>query len=106
MKTRKNRLPPFLPLLVDMLDAPATKALSHGAFRLYVALKRQYNPDFSDRRNGRVLSLAAASAARNPFKPRRDCALVSRTSTLRLHRDDGTAVALALRARARPRAGG
>jgi hypothetical protein len=56
MKTRKNknRLPPFLPLLVDMLDAPATKALSHGAFRLYAALKRQYNPDLSDRRNGRV----------------------------------------------------
>jgi len=54
MKTRKNRLPPFVPLLVDMLDAPATKALSHGAFRLYVALKRQYNPDLSDRRNGRV----------------------------------------------------
>lgn len=54
MKTRKNRLPPFLPLLVDMLDAPATKALSHGAFRLLVALKRQYNPDSSDRRNGRV----------------------------------------------------
>jgi hypothetical protein len=37
-----------------MLDAPATKALSHGAFRLYAALKRQYNPDISDRRNGRV----------------------------------------------------
>jgi hypothetical protein len=56
MKTRKNknRLPPFLPLLVDMLDAPATKALSHGAFRLCAALKRQYNPDLSDRRNGRV----------------------------------------------------
>ena len=50
----KNRLPPFLPLLVDMLDAPATKALSHGAFRLYVALKRQYNPNTSDRRNGCV----------------------------------------------------
>ena len=50
----KNRLPPFLPLLNDMLDAPATKALSHGAFRLYVALKRQYNPDLSDRRNGRI----------------------------------------------------
>jgi hypothetical protein len=63
MKNRKtkNRLPPFLPLLVDMLDAPATKALSHGAFRLYVALKRQYNPDLSDRRNGHVyLSLRRA----------------------------------------------
>jgi hypothetical protein len=56
MKTRKtkNRLPPFIPLLVEMLDAPATTALSHGALRLYVALKRQYNPDHSDRRNGRV----------------------------------------------------
>jgi hypothetical protein len=56
MKTRKtkNRLPPFLPLLNDMLDAPATKALSHGAFRLYVALKREYNPGKSDRWNGRV----------------------------------------------------
>jgi hypothetical protein len=56
MKNRKpkNRLPPFLPLLVDMLDAPATKALSHGAFRLYVALKRECNESISDRRNGRV----------------------------------------------------
>ena len=56
MKNRnsKNRLPPFLPLLVDMLDAPATKALSRGAFRLYVALKRECNPNTSDRRNGRV----------------------------------------------------
>jgi hypothetical protein len=43
MKNRKtkNRLPPFLPLHIEMLDAPATKALSHGAFRLYAALKRQ-----------------------------------------------------------------
>lgn len=56
MKNRKtkNRLPPFLPLLVDMLDAPATKALSHGAFRLYVALKRECNPHTPERRNGRV----------------------------------------------------
>jgi len=50
----KNRLPPFLPLFNDMLDAPATKALSHGAFRLYAALKREYNPNISDRWNGRI----------------------------------------------------
>jgi hypothetical protein len=56
MKHRKikNRLPPFLPLFNEMLDAPATKALSHGAFRLYAALKRQFNTNVSDRRNGRV----------------------------------------------------
>jgi hypothetical protein len=60
-RKNKNRLPPFLPLLVDMLDAPATRALSHGAFRLYVALKRQYNPSATDRRNGRIyLSLRNA----------------------------------------------
>jgi hypothetical protein len=34
----------FVPLLVDMLEAPATKALSHGVSGLYVGLKRQYNP--------------------------------------------------------------
>lgn len=56
MKNRKskNRLPPFLPLFNEMLDAPATKALSHGAFRLYVALKREFNSNISDRWNGRI----------------------------------------------------
>ena len=37
-----------------MLDAPATKALSHGAFRLYAVLKRQFNHNVSDRWNGRI----------------------------------------------------
>jgi hypothetical protein len=60
-RKNKNRLPPFLPLLKDMLDAPACWALSHGAFRLYVALKREYNLELSDRRNGRIyLSLRRA----------------------------------------------
>ena len=39
MKHRKTQTKiggAFVPLLVDMLEAPATKALSHGAFRLYV----------------------------------------------------------------------
>ena len=46
MKNRKtkNRLPPFLPLYNETLDAPATKALSHGAFRLYAVLKRSSTP--------------------------------------------------------------
>jgi|SRR4051812_16551508 hypothetical protein len=56
MKNRKakNRLPPFLPLFNEMLDAPATKALSHGAFGLYAVLKRQFNTNVSDRWNGRI----------------------------------------------------
>jgi len=63
MKTRKeqNRLPPFVAVFNETLDAPATKALSHGAFRLYAALKREFNPNMSDRWNGRVnLSLRRA----------------------------------------------
>jgi hypothetical protein len=39
----KERLPPFVPLLKETLDAPAWKALSHGAARLYTSLKRRYN---------------------------------------------------------------
>jgi hypothetical protein len=56
MKTRKtkNRHPPFLALHNETLDAPATKALSHGSFRLYAVLKREYNPNMSNRWNGRV----------------------------------------------------
>jgi hypothetical protein len=56
MKTRKtkNRLPPFLALHNEMLDAPATKALSHGAFRLYATLRRKFNPGISERWNGRI----------------------------------------------------
>ena len=27
----KNRLPPFVPLLIDTIDSPAWRALSHGA---------------------------------------------------------------------------
>ena len=37
----KNRLPPFVPLLISTLDSRAWKALSHGAKALYVALRRR-----------------------------------------------------------------
>lgn len=43
-REKKGRLPPFVPLLIDTLDSPAWRALSHGAARLYVALRRQYSP--------------------------------------------------------------
>jgi hypothetical protein len=40
-RNEKNRLPPFVPLLITTLDSPAWKVLSHGAARLYVALRRR-----------------------------------------------------------------
>jgi hypothetical protein len=48
----KNRLPPFVPLLIDTLDQPAWRALSHGAQMLFVALKRRYN--VKNHNNGRL----------------------------------------------------
>ena len=40
-KHHKNRLPPFVPLLVTTLDSPAWRETSHGAKLLFVALKRR-----------------------------------------------------------------
>jgi hypothetical protein len=41
-RLKRNRLPPFVPLLVGTIDAPAWRSLSHGARSLYLALKRRY----------------------------------------------------------------
>src|SRR6516164_197945 len=49
---RKERLPPFVPLLIDTLDQPAWRAMSHGAKMLYVQLKRRYS--FNSHNNGRL----------------------------------------------------
>ena len=70
-RKEKNRLPPFLPLLNDMLDAPATKALSHGAFRLYVALKRQYNSG-NISTAGTVASISRSGDAHQEIRSKRD----------------------------------
>jgi hypothetical protein len=51
-KDRKNRLSPFVPLLIATLNQPAWRALSHGAQMLYVALKRRYN--FNIHNNGKI----------------------------------------------------
>jgi hypothetical protein len=51
-KDRKNKLPPFVPLLIDTLNRPAWRALSHGAQMLYVALRRRYN--FTLHNNGKI----------------------------------------------------
>src|SRR5271170_5597397 len=48
----KNRLPPFVPLLIDTLDQPAWRVMSHGAQILYVALKRRYGQKLQN--NGRL----------------------------------------------------
>jgi hypothetical protein len=48
----KNRLPPFVPLLIGTLDAPAWRAISHGAQILYVALRRRYSVTIHN--NGRL----------------------------------------------------
>jgi hypothetical protein len=54
MKPRgdKGRLPPFVPLLIDTLDQPAWRAMSHGAQVLYIALRRRYSPNSHN--NGRI----------------------------------------------------
>lgn len=48
----KGRLGPFVPLMIETLDSPAWRALSHGAQALYIALKRRYN--VSQHNNGRL----------------------------------------------------
>jgi hypothetical protein len=61
MKKRedKGRLSPFVPLLIETLDAPAWRAVSHGAARLYIALRRRYSPHRHN--NGHIyLSLRVA----------------------------------------------
>jgi hypothetical protein len=49
---QKDRLPPFVPLIIDTLDQPAWRAMSHGAQMLYVALKRRYSPHTHN--NGKI----------------------------------------------------
>ena len=56
----KNRLPPFVPLLTETLDAAAWRAMSHGAQMLYVALKRRYSVRMHN--NGRLVSPVLANS--------------------------------------------
>jgi hypothetical protein len=48
----EGRLPPFVPLLIETLDSPAWRRLSHGARSVYVALRRRYSPN--QHNNGRI----------------------------------------------------
>ena len=51
-KHRKNKLPPFVPMLIDTLDSRAWRKLSHGARSLYLALRRRYSQHSHN--NGRL----------------------------------------------------
>jgi len=48
----RERVSPFVMVLIDTLDAPAWRAMSLGARMLYIALRRRYN--FKHRNNGRI----------------------------------------------------
>ena len=50
--SKKNSGPPFVMVTNQVLDAPAWRAMSHGARSLYVALKRRYWPN--KKNNGRI----------------------------------------------------
>ena len=59
--SKKNNAPPFVMVTNQVLDAPAWRAMSHGARSLYVALKRRYWPNRKN--NGRIY-LSARQAAK------------------------------------------
>ena len=52
MNKKKDRGPPFVMVTNQVLDAPAWRAMSHGARNLYIALKRRFWPNLKN--NGRV----------------------------------------------------
>jgi hypothetical protein len=52
MKKNKSIHPPFVMVTNQALDAPAWRAMSHGARSLYIALKRRYSPN--NKNNGRI----------------------------------------------------
>jgi hypothetical protein len=48
----KGRLPPFVPVDLEMMNSPAWRATSHGARWLYMHLKRRWS--FRQKNNGRI----------------------------------------------------
>ena len=52
MRKKKNSYPPFVMVTNQVLDAPAWRAMSHGARSLYIALKRRYSSNRKN--NGRI----------------------------------------------------
>jgi hypothetical protein len=59
-KNKRDRLPPFVPMLINTMDTRAYRALSHGARSTLVSLKRRYSSQSHN--NGRLfLSLRMAA---------------------------------------------
>lgn len=50
-KSKRGRLPPFVPLLVATMDSSAWRATSHGARLLYISLKKRASNDASNNGN-------------------------------------------------------
>src|SRR5262245_25088467 len=48
----KARVPPFVPVDLEMMNSPAWRATSHGARWLYMHLKRRWS--FKQKNNGRI----------------------------------------------------
>jgi hypothetical protein len=51
-KKDKGRLPPFVPVDIEVMNSPAWRAMSMGARVLYMHLKRRWS--FKQRNNGRI----------------------------------------------------
>ncbi len=56
-----SKNPPFVMIVKETLDAPAWKAMSHGARSLFIALKRRYSTNFKN--NGRIYLSQRSAAA-------------------------------------------
>ena len=61
MSKKKHDGPPFVMVTETVLDAPAWRAMSHGARSLYIALKRRYWPN---RKNNGHIYLPQRKAAK------------------------------------------
>ena len=78
---KKQKLPPFVPLFINMMDLPAWLEMSLGARVLYLAFKKRYN-----RKTQQAVFLSVAHCGEGAgSKQRHSQPLVSRTATLRIY---------------------
>ena len=61
---RKNRLPPFVPLIKSTMATPAWRAMSPGARMLYIELRGRLRNDYVN--NGKVFLSDRNAANTNP----------------------------------------
>jgi hypothetical protein len=69
MKRKPSQIAgPFVPLLLETINTPAWRAMSHGARNLYVSLRRCYNATADN--NGKIF--LSQRAAQKELNSRRD----------------------------------